>query len=103
MKLETVESDAIHAIGYDDDLHILEIIFNSGQIYQYRGVPRHVFQELLVAESKGRYFQENVRDEFEYWQWDPQMAKFVRAEQKASQLTYDGQQKTDDGRRTTSD
>lgn len=84
MTLETVESDVIHAIGYDDDVHVLEIIFNSGQIYQYRNVPREVYEELMRAESKGNYFQNNIRDEFEYWQWDVPMAKFIRGEQKAA-------------------
>lgn len=78
MTLETVESDVIHAVGYDDPLNILEIIFNSGAIYQYRGVPREVYDQLMAAESKGRYFGENIRGEFESWQWDPQMAKFMR-------------------------
>jgi hypothetical protein len=84
MKLETVESDAIHAIGYDDEVRVLELIFNNGGIYQYRGVPREVFEQLLRAESKGRFFQDNIRDEFEYWQWDAELAKFIRAEQKSA-------------------
>lgn len=84
MQLFTVESDVIHAIGYEDELNILEIIFNNGGIYQYRGVPRQVYDELMAAESKGQYFTDNVRGEFEYWQWDVPMAKFVRAEQKAA-------------------
>lgn len=84
MTLETVESDVIHAIGYADDLHILEIIFNNGGIYQYRNVPREVFEQLMRADSKGAYFQENIRDEFEYWQWDAAMAKFTRSEPTAA-------------------
>ncbi len=88
MLLETVESDVIHAIGYDADIQLLEIIFNDGRIYQYRGVPAAVFDGLKQAESKGRYFQENIRDEFQYWQFDAESAKFVRSA---------------DGRRTTKD
>ncbi len=78
MELHTVESDVIHAIGYDPEIHLLEIIFNDGRIYQYRGVPSEVDEELQSAESKGRYFQENIRGEFQYWQYDAQAAKFVR-------------------------
>ncbi len=78
MLLETVESDVIHAIGYDPEIHLLEIIFNDGKIYQYRGVPFAVFEALRNAESKGRYFTENIRDEFQYWQYDAQAAQFVR-------------------------
>ncbi len=78
MILETVESDVIHAIGYDPEIHLLEIIFNDGRIYQYRGVPSEVYEGLQSAESKGRYFQENIRGEFQYWQYDAQAAEFVR-------------------------
>ena len=88
MKLETVTSDVIHAIGYDEETSVLEIIFNSGAIYQYRGVPRQVFDEFMHAESKGNFFQNNIRDEFEFWQWDVPIAKFIRGEQKA-QLAND--------------
>ncbi len=80
MLLETVESDVIHAIGYDPEIQLLEIIFNDGRIYQYRGVPPEVFAGLKQAESKGRYFHENIRDEFQYWQYDAQSARFVRAD-----------------------
>ncbi len=75
MILETVESDVIHAIGYDPEINLLEIIFNDGRIYQYRNVPAPVYEGLKNAESKGRYFQENIRDEFQYWQYDAQAAK----------------------------
>ncbi len=84
MILETVESDVIHAIGYDAEIHLLEIIFNDGRIYQYRGVPPQVFDGLKGAESKGRYFQENIRGEFQYWQYDAQAAKFVRGSTEES-------------------
>ncbi len=78
MILETVESDVIHAIGYDPEIQLLEIIFSDGRIYQYRGVPPQVYDGLKAAESKGRYFQENIRGEFQSWQYDAQAARFVR-------------------------
>ncbi len=81
MTLETVESDVIHAIGYDPEINLLEIIFNDGRIYQYRNVPPAVYAGLKSAESKGRYFQENIRGEFQYWQYDAQAARFVRGSQ----------------------
>ncbi len=78
MILETVESDVIHAMGYDPEIQLLEIIFNDGRIYQYRSVPPEVYDGLKNAESKGRYFQENIRGEFQSWQYDAQAARFVR-------------------------
>lgn len=78
MTLETVNSDVIHAIGYDAEIQVLEIIFNNGRIYQYRDVPRDVYEGLMAAASKGNYFQENVRGEFDFWEWDVEAVKFVR-------------------------
>jgi len=68
MKLVTVESDMIHAVGYDPATQELEVIFNSGQIYRYTGVPRKVYEELLAAESKGSYMRANVIDMYPYHQ-----------------------------------
>jgi hypothetical protein len=65
MILETVNSTAIHAIGYDWDRHILEIVFTGGGIYHFANVPAAVFMGLLRAQSKGAYFQENIRGRYE--------------------------------------
>lgn len=79
MFLETVQSDAIHAIGYDWEIHLLEIIFNDGRIYQYRDVPPAVYAGIMSSPTKGSYFQENIRGEFQFWQMDAETARFVRA------------------------
>ncbi len=60
MKLVTVESSMIHAVGYDDETEELEIVFNSGKSYRYTGVPRGVYEGLLAADSKGRYLRAHV-------------------------------------------
>jgi len=44
--------------------------FRSGAIYRHRGVPEQVFEELLSAESKGRYFNQHIRNRFPYIQID---------------------------------
>ncbi len=67
MQLETVDSSAIHAIGYDPDLRILEVIFNAGRIYQFTDVSPEQFEEFRQAESKGHYFSEHIRDTYPYW------------------------------------
>lgn len=66
MQLVTVESSMIHAIGYDEEKRLLEIVFNSGRTYQYEDVPPEVYQGLLNAESKGRYFLGHIRDRYSY-------------------------------------
>lgn len=68
MQLVPVESSMIHAVGYDKEKHILEIVFNTGRTYQYADVPPEEYEGLLNAESKGRYFLANIRDVFAYAQ-----------------------------------
>ena len=34
MKLTTVDSSMIHAVGYDSKTKELEVIFNSGSVYR---------------------------------------------------------------------
>jgi len=59
-----VESRAIASIGYDDSLSVLELEFVEGDVYRYFAVPRRVHQELLAAESAGRYFLARIRDRY---------------------------------------
>ncbi len=62
MKRTEVESSMIRSVGYDPDARILEIEFNSGQVYQYFDVPPQEYEGLMKAESHGRYFLANIRD-----------------------------------------
>lgn len=60
MKLTTVESSMIHAVGYDSKTRMLEVVFNSGRTYCYEGVPPKVYKELLAAGSKGQYMRAEI-------------------------------------------
>lgn len=64
MILETVDSTAMHAVGYDWDRHILEIVFLNGGIYHFANVPSSIFMGLLRARSKGAYFQQHIRGRY---------------------------------------
>jgi hypothetical protein len=59
-----VESSALEAVNYYRGC--LEINFESGHLYRYFGVPKEVFDELLAAPSKGRYFHEHILDRYPF-------------------------------------
>lgn len=63
MERQEVESTVIGTVGYS---RVLEIQFESGRIYQYYDVPQDIFEGMLNAESKGKYFNANVRGKFRY-------------------------------------
>lgn len=66
MKREKVESSSIAAIGYEATTRTLEIAFTNGHVYQYFGVPTSVHQALMLSESKGKFFNDNIRDAYEF-------------------------------------
>lgn len=58
----------MRSVGFEARRRILEIEFNSGAVYRYLGVPARIYERLLKAESKGRYFNNEIRDVYPYVQ-----------------------------------
>lgn len=61
-----VESAAIQEIDYDAERSKLLVRFESGERYVYVGVPGEVHRSFLEADSKGRFFQAEIRDRYPY-------------------------------------
>ena len=61
-----VESTAISEIDYDADRAKLLVRFASGERYVYVGVPGEVHRSFVDAESKGRFFQAQIRDRYPF-------------------------------------
>jgi hypothetical protein len=74
MQRQGVESTTMRSVGYDRTEQVLEIEFQSGAIYQYLDVPPAIYTELLEAESKGHYFNSEIRDAY----------GFVRVDRRAA-------------------
>ncbi len=68
MYIATVESTTLSTVGYDESLNQLQLEFCSRAVYLYFGVPAAVFEALLDAPSKGRYFNEAIRGRYPYRQ-----------------------------------
>lgn len=72
MQKTAVESSGINWVAYDDDERILSVEFASGAAYRYFDVPRSTFDWLLKAESKGKFVNRLVKDEYRYEAIDPE-------------------------------
>lgn len=69
MKRKPVTSSVIASVGYKPDAMMLEIEFKStGFVYRYFDVPEIEFHRLMRADSLGRYFNENIRDDYRFIQ-----------------------------------
>jgi len=68
MRIATVESATLATVGYDEAQELLQLEFGSRAIYLYFGVPAAVYEALLGAPSKGRYFNGTIRGRYPYRQ-----------------------------------
>jgi hypothetical protein len=57
-------SSMMASAGYDPATRVLEIEFATGVVYHYFDVPLDVFQDLVDADSQGRFFHIRIRDTF---------------------------------------
>jgi len=61
-----VDSEAIAEIDYETEQSILYVRFVDGDWYSYLSVPSTVYSAFIAAESHGRFFQQFVRDRYQY-------------------------------------
>jgi hypothetical protein len=62
MTRETITSTALRSAGWEAGM--LEVEFNTGQVWQYQNVPESMFKEMVSATSSGQYFQANIKNQF---------------------------------------
>lgn len=63
-----VDSSAIKTIDYHAGKNELDVEFVNGSVYRYFDVPAATYQALAGADSVGKEFVANVRNEFSYQQ-----------------------------------
>jgi hypothetical protein len=61
-----VKSRMLAAVAYNHQWRQRYLRFRSGEICCYTGVPDQVYEELLGAESKGRYVRMHVLHHYPY-------------------------------------
>ena len=59
-----VSSSHIAQIGYDDDKHVLAVVFPNGVIYHYAGVTADQALDLLHAPSIGSFYNQQIKGKF---------------------------------------
>jgi hypothetical protein len=62
----SVSSSKVNSVGYDPENQVLEIEFNNGSIHHYHSVSVHIYNDLLNANSVGRYLNQYVRNSYSY-------------------------------------
>lgn len=63
MRIE-VRSSTLVSVGYDEQKQLLEIEFRKRAVYQYLSVPKAVHEQLIASLSKGKFFDQRIRNKF---------------------------------------
>lgn len=63
---ESVDSTSIESIGFHARRKLLEVKFRAGVTYRYSGVPKSVFIAFRKADSKGRFFSQQIRGRYDF-------------------------------------
>jgi hypothetical protein len=66
MNRQPVKSSSIRSIGYDAATQILEVEFHRRGTFQYIGVPEFVYRALMLAPSKGAFFNDRVSNRYKH-------------------------------------
>jgi hypothetical protein len=61
-----MDSSWINTITHDVDTGTLSVEVEGGAIYDYHKVPAEVAKAFKEADSKGKYLNANIRDEYHY-------------------------------------
>ncbi len=65
MERTSSNSSMISGIAYDQSTATLEIEFRKGgAVWQYYDFPEHLWSEFEYAESHGKYFNENIKEQY---------------------------------------
>ena len=73
-----LESKLLTAAAYAADARTLYLRFHSSDVYRYFDFPPELYRDFLGAESKGRFFLSQIRNQFRY----ERLARLVVANMK---------------------
>jgi len=62
MKRIKVKSSNLKAVGYESE--IMEIEFLNGSVYEYSEIPKKLHEDLMDAESIGKYYNQYIKGQF---------------------------------------
>mgnify|MGYP001554822885 CR=1 FL=1 len=66
MKRAPVESSVIKSVGYDESTSVLEVQFPDGDVYRYFEFPAFLYRGLMLATSKGHFFNTRIAGRYRY-------------------------------------
>ena len=66
MRIAVVGSKVVEAVEYDEAREWLDVWLRTGRVYRYLDVPAEIYRAFMNADSKGRYYNDHIRDVYIY-------------------------------------
>ena len=63
---EITNSSQIQKVKYNSETKVLTVTFKGNNVYEYYDVPINVFEELLIAESAGKYLNAKIKQVYKF-------------------------------------
>ena len=64
----TVDSSMINKVMFNFQTKTLKVEFTSGALYEYTNVDPEIYDGLCRSESQGKFFNEKIKNNFEFTQ-----------------------------------
>ena len=61
-----INSSNLKRSEYNSEDKTLKVTFNNEMIYEYEEVPHSIYAQFRLAESQGKYFNQNIARKFKY-------------------------------------
>ena len=78
IRFKTVNSSMLRRVRYDPKNRFLDVVFRTGEIYRYQGVPPDEYNGLMNVESHGKYMQMHIIDRYEVLRLENQESSVAR-------------------------
>ena len=63
--IEVTDSTLVESFGYDNTKSDLYLKFVNGTEYVYIGVPAYEFTKMVNAQSRGKFYNDNIKGRFD--------------------------------------
>ncbi len=67
-KVANVESSVFQSLGYSKSACAVRAKFVNGEVYEYHDVPYQAYKDWLGSDSKGGYFNRNIKGKYRHTQ-----------------------------------
>lgn len=64
MEMRNLKSGMVDTVFWNNNTLIVR--FNTNQVYAYEGVPQHVYTNMIAAQSKGRFFLQEIKNRYAF-------------------------------------